>query len=336
MIPRGIIYSELRSKMVGNFPEGSKAVYGDSTTVGEWLSTGSLVVKASTKSKVAFEAPIVEFGSSLLTEIENLLNHCFEHLQELVCVSQDTRVRSEAWNTVTAYYFAFFSASALLRLLGRPVVFLNRDQLHSFPKLLGSGVAPNQGAFEIQCVSLISSTHAEFSLQPTNKVHEATWQRLLGLLEEIQRSLVPKPEAREALFYASLSTKVLFSRYVNYQWPSSVRNLANYRPGFAYKLQTSRSANLKLISEWVQTGSQESSQILKRMVSACHSDIENFDTHVKLLTALGVSLFLLSRELYSDLLTRKTLDKRWEHNRRSYRAKMCLPGEKFKVLAKTF
>lgn len=336
MIPRGTIYSELRSKMVGNFPEGSKAVFGDSTTVGEWLSTGSLVVKSSTKNRVTFEAPIIEFGSSLLTEIENLLNHCFEHLQELGCASQDKRVRSEAWNTVTAYYFAFFSASALLRLLGRPVVFLNRNQLQSFPKMLGSGIAPSQGAFEILFVSSISATHAEFSLHPTNKVHEATWQCLLGIFDDMHRNLSPKPDAREVLFYASLSTKVLFSQYVNFQWPSSVRNRANYRPGFAYKLQTARSPTFNLISEWAQAEPQETSQILERIVTACRSDVDNFANHIQLMTAVGTSLFLLARELYSDLLTRKTLDKRWEHNRRSYREKMCFSGNDRKMLARTF
>jgi hypothetical protein len=336
MIPRGTIYSELRSKMVGNFPEGSKAIFGDSTTVGEWLSTGSLVVKSSTKTRVIFEAPIVEFGSSLLTEIENLLNHCFEHLQELGCASQDKRVRSEAWNTVTAYYFAFFSASALLRLLGRPVVFLSRDQLQSFPKMLGSGIAPSQGAFHIVFVSSISATHAEFSLHPTSKVHEATWQRLLGLFDDMYRNLSPRPDANEALFYASLSTKLLFPQYVNFQWPSAVRNRANYRPGYAYKLQTARGPNLKLISEWAQAESQDASKVLETALAACRSDVENFTNHVQLMTAVGTSLFLLARELYSDLLTRKSLDKRWEHNRRSYMKSMCFVGSAHKRHPLTF
>lgn len=336
MTPRGTIYSGLRSKMVANFPEGSKAVFGDSATVGEWLSTGSLVAKSCTKNRVTFDAPIVEFGSSLLTEIENLLNHCFEHLQELGCASQDKRVRSEAWNTVTAYYFAFFSASVLLRLLGRPVVFLSRDQLQSFPKMLGSGIAPSQGAFEILFVGSISATHAEFSLQPTSKVHEATWQRLFGIFDGMYRNLSPRPDANEALFYASLSTKVLFSQYVNFQWPSSVRNRANYRPGYAYKLQTARSPNFKLISEWAQTEFLDTSKILETALAACQSDVVNFGNHVQLLTAVGASLFQLARELYSDLLTRKSLDKRWEHNRRSYMKRMCLVGSDHKKLARTF
>ncbi len=336
MIPRGTIYSELRSQMVRNFPEGSKAPYGDFTSVGEWLSTGSLVVKTSTKCKVTFEAPVVEFGSRLLTEIENLLNHCFEHLQELGCTAEDKRVRSEAWNTVTAYYFAFFSASAVLRLLGRPVVFLHRNQLQAFTKILGSGIAPSQGAFEIVLVSSISATHAEFSLHQTNKVHEATWQRLFGIFDDLHRKLSAKLDAKELLFYAALSTKVLFSEYVNFQWPSSVRNRANYRPGYAYKLQTARSPHFKIFSEWAQAESQETSNLLDAALRACSSDVANFGNHVQLMTAVGTSLFLLARELYSDLLTRKRLDKRWENHRRSYVNKMCFVRDDHKRLARTF
>ncbi len=336
MIPRGPIYSELRSQMVVHFPEGSKAVYRDSKTVGEWLSTGSVVVKTCTKSKVTFIAPTVEFGSILLTEIENLLNHCFEHLQELGCVSQDTRVRSGAWNTVTAYYLAFFSGSALLRLLGRPVVFLGRDQLSSFPTMLGCGSAPGPGTFEVLRVGSVSATHAEFCLKPTKKIHEATWLRLLGLFDDLHRRISPNPEMREVLFYESLCTTVLFSQYVNFQWPSSVRNKVNYRPGYAYKLQTARSLNCKLITDWAQMEPPEASQILDGAVTACRSDVDNFENHVRLMTAVGTSLFLLARELYSELLKRKTLDKRWEYNRRVYRNRMVFLGNNHKIFARTF
>ena len=152
----------------------------------------------------------------------------------------------------------------------------------------------------------------------------------------MHRNLKPKPDAKEALFYAAISTKVLFSEYVNFQWPSSVRNRANYRPGYAYKLQTARSPNFKLISEWAQMELQDTSKILETALTACRSDIANFGNHVQLMTAVGTSLFLLARELYSDLLTRKTLDKRWEHNRLSYRKQMCFVENDHKRLARTF
>lgn len=335
MIPRGPIFNALRSEMIATFPEGSKAIYGDCGTIGEWLSTGSIVVKTCTKSKVTFDAPQAEFGVILLTEIENLLNHCFEHLQELGCVSCDTRVRSDAWNTVTSYYLTFFSGSTLLRLLGRPVVFIKRAQLSSFPELLGSGVAPSQGTYEIQRTGLVSATHAEFSLKPTKKIHEATWLILLGYLDQLRKRNVNN-NVVEALFYQSLCSKTLFSQYVNFQWPSLVRNRANYRPGFAYKLGTARHLNWGLIDEWVNMDPPDANRIINEAVKACDCDSENFEKHVRLMVAVGTSLFLLARELYSELLERKTLDRRWEYKRRAYRKSMVFSEAANKLVARTF
>lgn len=336
MIPRGAIYGELRSQMLRHFPDGSKALFGNSDTFGDWLSKGALVVKKSEKKGVLFEAPKSEFGGILLTEVENLLNHCFEHLQELGCVSQDTRIRSEAWITVTAYYFAFFSASALLRLIGRPVVFLLREQLASLCKMSGTGVAATQGTYEVLLGSSVSATHAEFRLKQTSKVHEATWLNLLGLFDQLRRKGLPDADGMEVLFYESLCTTALFSQYLNFQWPSSVRNRANYRPGFAYKLQTARSRHCNAITDWEKIETQEAIRIVAGAANSCASDSENFGKHVHLLISTGVSLFMLTRELYSDLLTRRSLDKRWEQSRRAYRKKMIFPENEYKILTRTF
>jgi hypothetical protein len=336
MIPRGVIFRELRSRMVSHFPDESKSVFRDSGTVGEWLTTGSLSVTKCSKKEVIFEAPQVEFASILLTEIENFLNHCFEHLQELGCVSYDERVRSQAWNTVTAYYFAFFSGSALLRLLGCPVLFLKREQLSSFATMLGGGVAsPHQGSFELVRTKAVSATYSEFRLRTTSKIHEATWINLLNLFDGLRRH-PPAADAKEALFYDSLCTKLLFPHYLNFEWPASIRNRANYRPGFAYKLQTGRSPSFKLIEDWARMEPPEATRIIDDAVTACRSDIGNFDCHVRLMIAVGTSLFLLARELYSELLARKGLDRRWEQTRRVYRKKMVFPIENDKMLLRTF
>jgi hypothetical protein len=336
MIPHGAIFNQLRSMMLVHFPEGSKAVYQDSETVGDWLSKGSGIVTSCTKSKVTMEAPTVEFGSILLTEIENLLNHCFEHLQELGCISQDTRIRSGAWNTVTAYYFAFFSGSALLRLLGVPIVFLGREQLSSFPIMLGSGSAPSQGAFKIIRSRSISATHAEYCLTTSPKIHEATWNNLLQLFDELNRKTNPNPDTNEVLFYNSLCTKVLFSKYVNFQWLSSVRNKANYRPGFEYKLHIANSPNRKLINDWADIQLRQPVQIVTKAVSDCSADKDNFSNQVRLMVTIGTCLFLLVRELYAELLVRKSLDKRWEQKRKNYRKKMIFSKDTYEMLVRTF
>jgi hypothetical protein len=336
MIPRGPIYEALRSQMIDSFPEGSKALYGGFSTIGDWFGKGSIVVKASEKRRVTFQAPQVEFGSTLLMEIENLFNHCFEHLQELGCLVDDSRTRSHAWSTVTAYYLAFFSASTLLRLLGRPVVFMSREQLSVFPILLGSGLAPTQGTYEITKTRAVSATHAEFSMKAaTSRVHKATWIKLLGYLDELRR-LHANTNASEAQFYDSLCTSILFPQYVNFQWPSLVRSRANYHPGFAYKLDTGRPNSGKLIQEWATMEPEEVIQRLSKTTRDCYSDSQDFKHHVSLMISIGISLFLLARELYSELLVRKSLDKRWEDKRRLYRKKMVFAASADRTVAKTF
>jgi hypothetical protein len=336
MIPRGVIYSHLRSRMIAAFPDGVLAPYGTNTTFGDWLLKGSIIVTATEKRNASFEAPQVEFSSILLVEIEHLLNHCFEHMQELACYSLDDRVRSAAWNVTTAYYLAFFSCSALLRLLGLPVVFLNRDQLSSLPKYLGSGHAPSQGSFDITQTASISATHATYQMKSSSKLHEATWLRLLGLLNDVRTQLRTTTDGNEALFYEHLCSPILFPQYVNYQWPSSVRIRANYRPGFAYKLERSHSSNSKIIPKWATMGEHGSSKLVSDAVTACRSDNTQFMNHVHFMTALGISLFLLARELYSELLIRKSIDKRWENRRREYRKHMIISKEENVCFAQTF
>ena len=334
MIPQGLIFRELRAEMLSNFPDGSKAVYEESGTIGEWLSKGSLVIKQCSKDKVIFEAPKIEFGISLLTEIENLFNHCFEQLQELGCVGKDTRVRSQAWYIVTSYYFAFYSGSILLRLLGRPILFLKRDQLKNISKLLGNGITPGQGSYKLNCLNPVSSIHSEFSLCSTSKIHEATWTNLFEYLDQLRKK-TPSGDVREVLFYESLCTKTLFNKYINFQWPSIIRNQANYRPGFAYKLDTSRNRNCKLVSDWAMMEPLDLSKVVCDATRACGYN-DSFEDHVRLMTAIGLSLFILARDLYSELLVRKRLDKRWEIKRKSYKKKMVFTDNVEPMFLRTF
>src|SRR5688572_5671100 len=183
MIGRGGIFAELRTQMLAAIPENASAVYGQETTMGDWISRGTYFATTCSRSGARLEASHADIASTLLGEAENLTNHCFEHLQELLCFAEDSRPRSDAWATVTGYYLGFFSASALLRILGRPIVFLNREQLNCVQQITGTGQQPNQGAFEVKIATPISFTHREVLLQKSEKVHEATWKTLLQMLD---------------------------------------------------------------------------------------------------------------------------------------------------------
>jgi hypothetical protein len=71
-------------------------------------------------------------------------------------------------------------------------------------------------------------------------------------------------------------------------------------------------------------------------VTACAKDPQVFDSQVELMSAIGLSLFLLVRDLYSDLLVRKRIDKRWEHARCLYRRKMIFAEDEYELLTRTF
>src|SRR5687767_10323027 len=129
MIARGAVFAELRSRMLAAIPEGSAAPFQNDTTFGDWLHSGTFNVTSCTKRTIILESSPVDFGTVLFVEAENLINHCFEHLRELKSYCDAPRQRSDAWGAVTAYYLGFFSASALLRLLGIPVAFIHRDHL---------------------------------------------------------------------------------------------------------------------------------------------------------------------------------------------------------------
>src|SRR5438045_6621020 len=129
MIARGAVFAALRSTMLQNVGSDVHAGLESERTIGKWLQVGAFVVPNCTKRLVTLHASRDDYAVTLLSEVENLLNHCLEHIQEMLCTAGDTRDRSQGWAIVTVYYLGFFAASAMLRLIGRPIVVLTREQL---------------------------------------------------------------------------------------------------------------------------------------------------------------------------------------------------------------
>src|SRR5204863_9773185 len=148
MIGRGALFAALRERMLLNTPAGRQATFNSRLGVSDWITNGTYLVQGCTRTMVTLHINHADFASASFSEVENLLNHCLEHLQELACKYTDARRRSEAWATVASYYLGFFSASVLLHLVGQPIVFLTREQLADLQALAGSSEKPGQGAFE--------------------------------------------------------------------------------------------------------------------------------------------------------------------------------------------
>lgn len=331
MIGRGGIFAELRSQMLAAIPEGSTALFRSETTIGDWLANGAFVVTSCTTHEVKLQTSHVDFASAALVEIENLLNHCLEQLQELACFCADTRRRSDAWTAVTGYYLGFFAASALLRLIGRPVVFINRDQLRALQQLAGSSARPKQGAFQIVVGTQISATHREITVTPTDKVHEATWKSALGLLQDLRRSPTILKDPNEADFYDSLCTTAFCVTGVGFDWPSFVRNRANYRPGYAYKLNANTLEILRALGGWRSAPATDVFRVMREAYRRCSTDVSDSCNSVGMMMHVSFCLFLLVQALHRELVARRRLDRRWERHRNQFRQATTI-NQEFRVL----
>ncbi|HAO80389.1 MAG TPA: hypothetical protein DCQ92_15755 [Verrucomicrobia subdivision 3 bacterium] len=332
MIAQGAIFSRLRVQMLDAIPENAVASFQNKGTLGDWLNTGTFVVTSCTRREVLIEASPIDYGGVVLTECENLLNHCFEHLQEMVCLTSDERIRSNAWGIVTAYYFGFFSASAFLRLVGQPVVFLTTEQLRRLMTLAGSTEKPGQGAFHFQITNQISVTRAELAVRQTDKIHESTWKTALGCIDELNRDPSLTKSAAEANFYDTVCSRFLFTRYNNFHWPSMIRNRANYRPGFAYRLHSKPLNFSQSFDVWRKADHADIHRILQNCLRKCNANADEFVYHANLMLNVGTAFFLLARALYAELLARRKTDRRWETQRTSYCRQMKVPAQEFKLL----
>jgi hypothetical protein len=213
-------------------------------------------------------------------------------------------------------------AQALLRLIGKPILFINREPLQFIKKVTGSPVIPGAGTFILEKLRDISGSIAEYRLKSyRSKLHEATWKQLFNILDlEINNNRL-NTNANEILFYESITTKKLFKIYNNYGWPSMVRNKANYIPGYAYCLieKQIKGKSKRLIKRWDKCNEQSMIKNLNSAVNYCIATDDNgFVGQVSLLHDIAQSLFVLLRELYFEVINRRHLDLRMELKRKEF------------------
>lgn len=329
MIGRGGVFAELRSLMLASIPEGAFARYGTEKTVGDWVGTGTYSVPTCTEAGVTIVTNHVEFASIVLVEIENLQNHCLEHIQELACACSDIRRRSDAWIAVTAYYVGFFAAAVLVRLMGKPIAFITRESLDVLKKLAAAGRKANQGAFEISIGSALSVTQQQVLMQRTDKIHEATWKSALGILDRTRRDPGVIQAADEADFYDSICTTAFCRVGLGFDWPSAVRNQANYRPGCAYKLGRDTIDAQRTLRRWRDVQTNDIFPVVRDFHRRCLASPSELPSKVGMMITVSLSLFILVRALYRELMDRRRLDSRWEQNRDRYRDQMDVADRKF-------
>lgn len=333
MIPNGPIYTSLRTSLLDFYPQGVSAKAGSNVNCGEWLSTGSFYVNSISSSSIIIETDMIDFSSMWLTEVENLINHCFEHLGILINSDSDSRSESDAWQLVTMYYYGFFAGQALLRLTGCPQVYLSKERTNIFAKLCKNTSKPNAGTYTIKKINEVSATKAEYEFKLLGKKnHEALWTSLFNYIEkEFKR--IENPREDEALLYRMFISNDAKKEFNSHEWPSLIRNQVNYVPGFAYQLLLKK--NITKAKGLTKKWKDYSSTDLNKALKSIKIGPTNYHEHVSFMSFVLNIIFLLMRKLYEELYARRNLDKRWELYRSTF-CKSLVSNGNYGLLLKTF
>ncbi len=338
MIPIGAIYSDIRRDLLTFFPEGSKATAGSGQTFSEWFNqkNAPVTILSASANDIRFWCTPSDLASSFLGEIEYLTDQCIEHQCEMISFLRDGVNRSDAWHVVTVYYYAFFAAQALLRLIGKPSIFLDKDTVSNLLRTIGPVKSPGAGVFVLSGPHHPTVSGAEFHLHKKKmRPHEAVWNTLLQYFESLVILHKDDTSAGELEFYRSICTKELFRSYKSYDWPSGVRYKANYNPGFAYNMVRGNSF-VKIRSILQRGNTAPSGELftnLRGSIQSVDVSLERYSEHVQLLHDFGHCILVLARELYSDLCSRRTLDTRWEDTRVRFLKRHFIPGDKYPFMS---
>jgi hypothetical protein len=320
MIPKGDVYFSLREKMLDFYSGDLKPDLRNRSTLGEWLITGIYTVQSITPNEIIIEASKEDISSSCFSEIEFLYNSSYEQILEIANFISDKKERSDAWSIVTLYYLGYFVSQALLRILGSPIVFLKKDLINNVLKMKGSSVKLGSGSFVIHKIKDISINKSEYKIRKLKgRLHEECWRNLYQILEE---NIGKSKDVDEIIFYNNILNKKLFKIYEEHGWPSGIRNKANYRPGFAYRLVEKKvvgKTRNAVINNYIHDPINYLKNLCNSMDRCIINDKEDdFDIHVELLYLIIWAYVLLLKELYKDLLERKRVDKRMSTYRKNF------------------
>ncbi len=315
MFPKADAWQEFRKDALSAIPQGSRSGARPSNSVAEFLRSGSYIVTLAQPKSIHLEVTSVEFGSALLGDAAVLLDHAVEH-QHVVCTSvRDAAWESPAWLLVSAYYWGYFSALAITRLVGRTTTFLTAPALAGLSTLAPQPAPlqrPGAGAYSLRAEQVVSTDRREVVLgRSKDRLHEGTWKCMFGYLESKRAVGDTSSEPFETSLLSSMGEA---SRLLGSDWPSAVRNAVNYVPGFAYGQVRNedvlglRSFLRKVKKVGVTALLESFSNQLRSLPTRCGFAEAAVRTHPAELAKLTITLACLLQavawELYADIAAR--------------------------------
>lgn len=321
-IPKSNIWQSCREACISEFPENLKLTLSNSNNLSHWLQMGAYTVSFAGNQKFEIEVNEAEFATVLYCEIEQFLNHISEQQAVIYQSATSTTWPSSAWLTVTLYYWYFFSGLAWLRLIGKPTIFLDKQATGNLFALASSqGTSPGGGTYAISVAPSTGLNTRQITLKKSKnrQHHDSLWFDLYKDLND--RVLVFGPLSGNSLEKRLFNVLISNPWREGYTWATDFRNGVNYKPGFAYTLnsetqlanviRTIRNAKFKTVEALVREIEDNLTFLKNRKASSL--DYPALTTkHIFLKATL---LSHMCRNLYDDLIQARRADRRPQSKR---------------------
>lgn len=207
-------------------------------------------------------------------------------------------------------------------MLGRTAWFVTPEVANQFTRLAPTGsVRLTRGTYELTCGPKVSSGSREILLvKRSRRLHEQLWATLfdliIALFDEVGTGVAYPQEER--LYLAIINS----TRVLGLSWPSELRNVVNYRPGFAYTAPRFRSSvdTFTYLASHVQTidGVIDRLENNTMVMRSDPSIIAQPKIASRMLVDLTILLSSIAHNLHDEIVDRSGLDRRWLSTKRQF------------------
>lgn len=321
-LPQGALWQRMRQRALDAIPSGSLVDYKSPMTLAAWQAQGTYTISSASSTKFTIAVAPTDFGGALLSDAAFHLDHALEHQTSLMKTLASGQWSSPAWQVVTFYYWSYFCAMALSRLLGRTVWFVTPTVAQQFTGLAATGSARvTQGTYELRCGGSLSVGMRELALvKRPRRLHEQLWTTTFDLLTSLYQEVgagVAAPE-EERLFLAIINS----ARILGDDWPSTLRNVVNYRPGFAYTAPRFKNC----VDAFTYLSMQE--QTIDGLVDRLENNNIGMRSDpsveaqpkiaARMLADLTVLISRIAHALHDEIVERNGIDQRWLVSKRRF------------------
>lgn len=317
-LPRGPVFQLLRAKSLSTVPIGSRCLLQSPVSLREWRTQGYYTVCSTVSRGWDLEAFADDLGGAMLTDAELLLDAIAEQ-QATIHRSRALEWASPAWLTICGYYWAYYGAMALGRLIGDTIWFLDQAAVTGLTMMsLGRAVSAPRlgpGAYRIESKPGVDPTkrRLEVRREKGGRLHDAVWYRIFATLT--QTSDMVQHGSRQGDEHSVYSAIQRACRQFGSSWPSDIRNLVNYRPGYAYgSVRRKNSIDTDVFVRSLKvTGIPEMVALFNREMDR----VDGFELASaprqagRLVVMLASIIQEIAWAVHDDLVVRHALDKRW-------------------------